>query len=77
MANGTPYGLAAGIWSENLSRVHRVAAQLDAGQVFVNEWFAGGVETPFGGVKASGYGREKGMEALAHYTQLKAVNIRL
>jgi aldehyde dehydrogenase (NAD+) len=60
-----------------MSRAHRVAAQLDAGQVFVNEHFAGGVETPFGGFKNSGHGREKGVQALHDYTQLKCVTMRI
>jgi aldehyde dehydrogenase (NAD+) len=77
IANDTEYGLVAGIWTNNLSRAHRVAAKLQAGQVFVNQYPAGGVETPFGGYKQSGYGREKGLEALAHYTQSKTVIIRL
>jgi aldehyde dehydrogenase (NAD+) len=67
----------AGVWTQDLSRAHRVAAALEAGQVFINEFFAGGVETPFGGYKQSGHGREKGIEALHHYTQLKCVTIRL
>lgn len=77
IANDTDYGLAAGIWTQNLSRAHRVAAAIEAGQIYVNEYQAGGVETPLGGFKTSGYGREKGIEALHHYTQLKCVTIKL
>ncbi len=77
IANATDYGLVAGIWTKDLSRAHSVAARLDAGQVYVNQYFAGGVETPFGGTKSSGYGREKGVEAVQHYTQTKTVTIKL
>ncbi len=77
IANGTPYGLVAGVFTRDLDRAGRAARQLRAGQVFVNEWFAGGVETPFGGTGRSGYGREKGREALWNYVQTKNVAIRL
>lgn len=77
IANGTDYGLCAGVYTRDLARAHLVADRLIAGQVFVNEWFAGGIETPFGGMKRSGYGREKGVEALLGYVQTKNVAIRL
>lgn len=63
--------------TRDLSRAHRVAARLRAGRVFVNEWFAGGIATPFGGVGKSGYGREKGLEALYTYVRTKNVAISL
>nr|WP_238705813.1 aldehyde dehydrogenase family protein [Serinicoccus chungangensis] len=78
LANGTAYGLIAALWTRDLSRAHRLAGALEAGQVFVNTFGAGGgVELPFGGVKASGYGREKGIEALAGFTHTKTVVVRL
>ena len=77
IANGTKYGLVAGVFTRDLNRATHAARHLRAGQVFVNEWFAGGVETPFGGYGKSGYGREKGKEALLNYVQTKNVAIKL
>ena len=77
IANDTEYGLVAGMWTADLSRAHRLAALLQTGQVFVNEHYAGGVETPFGGFKKSGIGRDKGVDALLHYTQVKCVTVKL
>lgn len=77
ISNGTPYGLVGGVFTRDLDRATRAARQIRAGQVFVNQWFAGGVETPFGGYGKSGYGREKGREALMNYVQTKNVAIKL
>ena len=77
IANGTPYGLVAGVWTENASRAHRVADALECGQVFINHYGAGGgITQPFGGYKHSGFGREKGLEALRNYTQVKNVALK-
>jgi aldehyde dehydrogenase (NAD+) len=77
IANGTQYGLVAGVWTENVGRAHRVANQLQCGQVFINHYGAGGgIAQPFGGYKKSGFGREKGLEALRNYTQLKNVALK-
>jgi aldehyde dehydrogenase (NAD+) len=74
IANGTPFGLVSGVWTRDGGRQLRVARALRSGQVFVNSYGAGGgVELPFGGVKHSGHGREKGFEALHGFTVLKTV----
>jgi len=72
IANDTEYGLVAGLWTRDVSRALRVANKLQAGNVYVNGW-AAPLEVPFGGYKNSGYGREKGFEALKDFTQLKSV----
>ncbi len=77
MANGTDFGLVAGVFGESLNQTMRVANKLIAGQIFINEWFAGGVETPFGGIGLSGFGREKGQEAIYSYVQTRNIGIRL
>mgnify|MGYP000600215844 FL=1 len=77
LANATEYGLAAALWTQDGGRQLRMARKLRSGQVFVNNYGAGGgIELPFGGVKASGHGREKGFEALYSFTTLKTVTIK-
>lgn len=76
-ANNTHYGLAAGIFTQNLSRAHRVIHQLEAGICWVNTWGDSPAEMPVGGYKQSGIGRENGVETLTHYTQTKSVLIEL
>ncbi len=77
LANATQFGLVAGIWTRDGARQFRMAKRVKSGQVFINNYGAGGgVELPFGGVKSSGYGREKGFEALYGFTSLKTVAIR-
>lgn len=77
IANGTPFGLVAGVWTRDGGRQLRMARKLRCGQVFVNNYGAGGgIELPFGGVKHSGHGREKGFEALYGFSSLKTVAIR-
>jgi aldehyde dehydrogenase (NAD+) len=77
IANGTPYGLVAGVWTADGARQMRLAKRLRAGQVFLNNYGAGGgVELPFGGTGLSGHGREKGFEALMGFSALKTVAAR-
>lgn len=76
-ANNTKYGLSSAIFTSNLQRAHRVAAQIEAGVVWVNSWFLRDLRTAFGGAKNSGIGREGGMHSLEFYTELKNVCIKL
>jgi aldehyde dehydrogenase (NAD+) len=74
---GSEGGLVSGVWTRDIHKAHAVAARIKTGQVFVNTYGAGGgVELPFGGYKKSGYGREKGLESLSSYTQIKNVCIK-
>jgi aminomuconate-semialdehyde/2-hydroxymuconate-6-semialdehyde dehydrogenase len=77
LANSTRYGLAASLWTSDLSRAHRVAAALHSGIVWVNCWMLRDLRTPFGGVKESGLGREGGVDALRFFTEAKNVCVRL
>ncbi len=76
MANSTQYGLSATLWTSDLKRAHRMADQLQAGIVWINAWLVRDLRTPFGGVKASGVGREGGLEALRFFTEPKNVFIK-
>jgi gamma-glutamyl-gamma-aminobutyraldehyde dehydrogenase len=77
IANDTDFGLAAGVWTSNLGRAHRVARKLRAGSVWVNYWDGGDMTAPFGGFKQSGNGRDKSLHAFEKYTELKATWINL
>ena len=76
LANGTQYGLAASVWTNDLKRAHRVAKNIEAGIVWINCWLLRDLRTPFGGVKSSGVGREGGLEALRFFTEPKNVCIK-
>jgi len=76
-ANASEFGLAAGVFTNDLTRAHRVIAQLEAGTCWINHYNVTPVELPFGGVKMSGLGRENGRAALEHYTQLKSVYVAM
>ena len=76
-ANATEFGLSAGVYTSDLTRAHRVIGRLEAGSCFINSYNDAPVEVPFGGVKASGVGRENSKEAIAHYSQVKSVYVRM
>ncbi len=77
LANATPYGLTAAVWTRDGARALRMARRIDAGQVFINNYGAGGgIELPFGGMKHSGYGREKAFEGLRSFTTIKTIAIQ-
>lgn len=77
IANDVDYGLVAGVFTQDITRAHRIARDLEAGNVYINKWFGDTVQTPFGGYKQSGIGREKGLEALDSYLQTKNIAIGL
>jgi len=78
LANGTRFGLIAGLWTRDLAKAHRVARELRCGQVYVNTFGAGtGIELPFGGFKNSGIGREKGIAGYLEYSQIKNICVKV
>ena len=77
IANDTDYGLAAGVFTQDIEQATNASNQLEAGQIYVNKWFTGGIASPFGGYKQSGFSREKGQQALKSYLQLKNIGISL
>lgn len=77
LANDSDFGLAGGVFSHDIAQAMRVASAIQAGQIYINSWSTQSVQMPFGGHKLSGYGREKGIEAVNHYSQVKSVSINL
>jgi aminomuconate-semialdehyde/2-hydroxymuconate-6-semialdehyde dehydrogenase len=77
LANDSPYGLAASLWTGNVSRAHRVAERIACGTVWVNTWLLRDLRVPFGGMRQSGLGREGGDEAIRFFTEVKNVCVKL
>src|SRR5262249_38771093 len=77
IANGLGYGLAAGVYTRDIGRALALARDLEAGSVWINGWWLGGVQAPTGGVKESGIGRERGLAGVRNYLQIKNVAVRL
>ena len=76
-ANDTEFGLAAGVFTRDIQRAHRVVAALEAGTIWINNYNITPIEVPFGGYKQSGIGRENSLAAINHYTQLKSVYVEM
>jgi aminomuconate-semialdehyde/2-hydroxymuconate-6-semialdehyde dehydrogenase len=76
IANGTEFGLATSLWSRDVQRCHRMAAQLESGLVWINTWLLRDLRTPMGGMKHSGLGREGGFEALRFFTEPKNICLK-
>ncbi len=77
LANDTEYGLVAGVFTSDVSRAYRFARSLETGSVWINGWSLGGFQAPTGGIKQSGFGKERGMAGLSHYTSIRNVAVRL
>ena len=77
MANSTKYGLSASIFTENVSKAHRVAAKIDSGVVWINTWLLRDLRIPFGGMKHSGIGREGGFNSLKFFTEPKNICVKI
>ena len=77
LANGTAYALVAGVFTRDFSAAHHLAREIDAGQAYISEYFAGGIEVPFGDKRMSGVGREKGLEAPSSHCKIKSVAARI